>query len=109
MRAVSKSAKTKPAGDNPMTGCAMCHIDVDDEFADSKHKAEGIDCAVCHGLSVAHSKDENNEVKPDRMIARNEIDAFCGDCHPCTRPNAAALATQPIAKHKVCIDCHDTH
>ena len=87
----------------------MCHVDVVDDFADSKHMAKEMTCTECHGPSDAHTMDENNEVNPDRMFAREDIDAFCGDCHPCTRPGAAALATRPDVPVKVCIDCHDAH
>jgi hypothetical protein len=107
--AESQPAKAKPVSDNPMGGCAMCHVDVLDDFAGTKHEAEGVGCTVCHGPSDAHTKDENNEVKPDITFTRKDIDAFCSDCHQCTRPKAAALATRPSAELKVCIDCHGAH
>lgn len=100
------AGKTKT---NPFGGCGMCHVDVLDELAGGEHLAADIGCVRCHGPSKAHLADENNEVKPDRMPSRDQIDSFCGSCHKCTRPvrPVRPAATQP--KPKICTDCHGTH
>ncbi len=92
---------------NPLGGCGQCHVDVVDELAVSLHQKKEIGCVKCHGPSKGHSADENNEVKPDRVIVRKQVDAFCGDCHKCSRPAEPPAADEE--KRKVCIDCHGAH
>ena len=96
-------AEAGPVAANPFGGCDMCHVDVADDVVGTRHQAKGVGCVKCHGRSVAHVRDENNEVKPDRIFPRNRIDAFCNTCHKCSRSDAA----KPI--RKVCTDCHGTH
>lgn len=95
---------------NPMAGCVMCHIDAGDAFKKSRHALEEIGCTDCHGPSKGHVADENNEVKPDEIFARKNVDAVCGDCHECGRPPEAPSPRRrrprPAA---VCIDCHGSH
>ena len=107
-----------PAATDPGTGpaakpsfgmCGMCHIDVVDEVASTRHVARGIDCVKCHGPSRAHIQDENNEAKPDRLFTRATIDAFCGGCHDCLRPSATDPPPDPKPPAKVCTDCHNAH
>ncbi len=86
-----------------MGGCSICHVDVEIESEGSKHVTAGIGCADCHGPSEGHIRDENNEVKPDRLFARSEINSFCADCHKCSLPEA----NRPPPK--VCTDCHGAH
>lgn len=100
----SETANGQPAAENPLGGCDICHVDVEDEFVGTLHHAEAIGCVKCHGPSDGHVADENNEVPPDRLFATADIDAFCGECHECSRPSAA-----PGGKRKVCIDCHGAH
>jgi len=96
-------AEAESVAANPFGGCDMCHIDVADEVVGTRHQAKGVGCVKCHGRSLAHVRDENNEVKPDRVFPRNRIDAFCSTCHKCSRPAAAKPG------RKVCTDCHGTH
>jgi len=86
-----------------MSGCSICHVDVEIESKGSRHLAEGIGCSDCHGSSEGHIRDENNEVKPDRVFARADIDSFCNECHECSLP----AKERPLPK--VCTDCHDPH
>lgn len=92
---------------NPLGGCGMCHVDVMDELAGTRHFAHGVGCIRCHGPSKPHLADENNEVKPDRVYTKKTVDAFCASCHKCSRPHAT-LTTSP-AKPQTCVDCHGAH
>ena len=95
--------------ENPLGGCAGCHVDVEDELKGSIHLAEEVGCVECHGPSDEHVRDENNEAKPDEVFARKDIDRLCGDCHGCSRPRTAKAAAATAADPKVCTDCHHAH
>jgi hypothetical protein len=97
------------ASANPLGGCATCHTDVTDAFATSEHHKRKMRCEDCHGPSLKHIDDENNEVKPDRTFGRKDVDPFCRKCHECTRPGAAAGSTRPASEHKTCTECHEAH
>ncbi|MFQ6131005.1 MAG: hypothetical protein ACE5R4_03140 [Armatimonadota bacterium] len=84
-------------------GCAICHVDVVDKLAESKHPGAGIGCVTCHGPSQGHVTDENNQVKPDVIYGRDEIDAHCVACHACSR---AQPEEPPV---RVCTECHGKH
>jgi hypothetical protein len=92
-----------PLQENPLAGCSLCHVDVEDEFVGSSHFAEKVGCTTCHGPSEGHLADENNEVKPDQVFARKDVDRLCGACHECGRPEKAA------ARAPLCTDCHGHH
>lgn len=94
---------------NPFGGCDMCHLDVADELEDTRHEAKGIGCVQCHGQSIGHIRDENNEVKPDRVFTRKDVDAFCGSCHKCSKPPASKPQSKLKQGQQVCSDCHGTH
>ena len=94
---------------NPLGGCAACHVDVEDEMKGTIHLAEEIGCIECHGPSDGHVRDENNEVKPDEVFARKDVDRLCGECHQCSRPRGGEPAAEPPADRKVCTDCHQPH
>jgi hypothetical protein len=100
---------TELVDENPFAGCDMCHIDIVDELAGTKHEAEGVGCIKCHGPSRSHTQDENNEVKPDMVFVREDIDMFCSGCHQCSRPPATAPSTKPLSAQMVCTDCHGVH
>ena len=90
---------------NPLAGCTLCHVDIEDEFIGSRHFAEEVACIDCHGLSEGHLANENNEIKPDEMFAREDVDRLCGECHKCSR----APEAEASSKGKVCTDCHGAH
>lgn len=92
---------------NPLAGCTMCHTDVENEFVGSVHFKMNIGCTRCHGPSEGHLADENNEVKPDELFARKDVDRLCGICHECRRPKETKAP--PPAEPEVCIDCHGAH
>jgi hypothetical protein len=102
--AVVEKAVEKPAG-NPMGGCGMCHIDIEDELFPSVHFKKKIGCVKCHGRSLAHLADENNEVAPDQMFTKKNTDKLCQTCHDCGRDE---VAEQPET-HKICTQCHGAH
>lgn len=87
-------------------GCDTCHVDVADEVVGTRHQAKSVTCAKCHGKSIGHVRDENNEVKPDRVFTPKTIDAFCGTCHKCDRPDAAK---PPVKQGPTCTHCHGSH
>ena len=99
---VEKNATEK----NPLAGCQQCHVDIEDEYAVSLHFEQKVSCKDCHGPSDGHLADENNEVKPDEVFARKDVDRLCGKCHECSRPTSAE---SPEHRPKVCIDCHGPH
>jgi hypothetical protein len=94
---------------NPMAGCTLCHVDIGDLFAGSKHESAAIGCTTCHGPSKGHVADENNDVKPDEMFARNDVDRICGTCHECTRRIPAGWENLPVEQRQVCTECHGSH
>jgi hypothetical protein len=87
----------------------MCHIDVADKVAGTRHQAKGVRCIKCHGTSLGHVQDENNQVKPDRIFTRRGIDNFCGTCHACSRTKGMAHAAIPAGNGRVCTQCHGAH
>lgn len=94
--------------ENPLGGCAQCHVDCEDELAGTVHLQQSVGCTKCHGPSEAHAADENNEVAPDRVFAQHDVDPFCRTCHECGRGSAS----QPVAadaQKKICTDCHGAH
>ena len=98
-----------PLQDNPLAGCTLCHVDIEDEFVGSLHFEEKVGCTTCHGPSAGHAADENNEVKPDEMFARPVVDRLCEVCHECPRPEPEAPELTADGRRKVCIDCHGPH
>jgi len=115
-----KGKKAKPKGKplyplqpNPLAGCSICHVDVEDEYVGSMHFKKKVGCQTCHGPSKGHVADENNEVKPDHVFNRKSIDNFCTHCHHCKRPQAKKRALTKgkklSSKRKVCTDCHGHH
>jgi hypothetical protein len=92
-----------------LAGCTLCHVDVEDEFVGTAHFTHDVGCRTCHGPSKGHLADENNEVKPDEMFARADVDRLCSDCHECERPGPAQAAGATGPEHKVCTDCHGWH
>jgi hypothetical protein len=98
-----------PLQDNPLAGCSLCHVDIEDEFVVSKHFDEKIGCKTCHGPSEEHLADENNEVKPDELFARSDVDRLCGVCHDCGREEERQPTPGREGEPEVCTDCHGPH
>ncbi len=98
-----------PLQENPLAGCTLCHVDIEDQFLGSIHFEEKVGCRTCHGPSEGHVADENNEVKPDEMFARRDVDRLCGRCHECPRPVPAKPELTADGQAKVCTDCHGPH
>ena len=98
-----------PLQENPLAGCSICHVDIEDQFVGSLHFKEKVGCKTCHGPSEGHLADENNEVKPDEVYARKDVDRLCGRCHECARPKPSDPEVAAAQRQKVCIDCHGAH
>lgn len=92
-----------------LSGCDLCHIDVVDEYVGTLHFKEGIGCIKCHGASDGHVRDENNDVKPEEVFARPDVDRLCGECHECCRTISPARTATDRARRQVCTDCHGAH
>ena len=115
--AAAKEGETQPAGElgeyplqeNPLSGCSLCHVDIEDEFVGTLHFEEKVGCITCHGPSEGHLADENNEVKPDEMFAQADVDRLCERCHECFRPKPEKPELTAEGQRKVCIDCHGPH
>ncbi|MBL7041326.1 MAG: hypothetical protein ISR77_22000 [Pirellulaceae bacterium] len=110
----SKKAKPRlpgkyPLQPNPLAGCSLCHVDVEDEYVGTAHFKESVGCKTCHGPSKGHLADENNEVKPDEMFARKNVDRLCAECHDCDRPEPTKTLKGKDKNAPVCIDCHGHH
>jgi len=59
----------------------VCHINLEEEELVDIHRPMGVGCETCHGLSDAHSSDEDNLTAPDIMWAKNRINSRCMTCH----------------------------
>jgi hypothetical protein len=94
---------------NPLAGCELCHVDVEDKFTPSLHFAERVACVDCHGLSEGHVANENNDVKPDVVFDRKNTDPLCEECHACSRPEDSRPAKAPPEGPAICTDCHAHH
>jgi formate-dependent nitrite reductase cytochrome c552 subunit len=102
--------KTKASPEkNPLAGCLQCHVNVEKKFVKSLHFKKKISCTDCHGPSQGHVADENNDVKPDQVFARKDVDRLCSKCHDCGRTITAAEKALPADKRQVCSQCHRAH
>jgi len=119
-RSTSEEAKSQPDAKpdasaeyplqaNPLAGCSLCHVDIEDEFVGSLHFEEKVGCITCHGPSEGHLADENNEVKPDEAFARPDVHRLCERCHECSRPKPQKPELTQDCQRKVCTDCHGAH
>lgn len=102
-------SETEAVAANPLGGCGMCHVDVEDEFIGSLHDTEAVGCVKCHGPSKGHSADENNDVLPDHIFAGKEIDKMCEECHECSRSGPRSLDVGADGQRKLCTECHGAH
>lgn len=94
---------------NPLAGCSLCHVDVEDEFVGTVHFEEKIGCKTCHGPSEGHLADENNEVKPDQLFVGESVNRVCSRCHECGRSSASETFAGEQEETRVCTDCHGHH
>lgn len=105
----ASTSTTLPGQKNPLAGCQQCHVDVEDEYMPTVHFQEKVACTDCHGPSKGHLADENNEVKPDQLFARKDVDHECERCHECERPAEPKRIPKSSPEYKVCTDCHGHH
>ncbi|MBI5091602.1 MAG: TIM barrel protein [Candidatus Hydrogenedentes bacterium] len=90
--------------------CYVCHLNYQKETFAQKHKAAGVGCETCHGVSDKHSEDEDNVTPPDVMYPKEGIAPLCAVCHPNDDLKKGgkhdALFTNPAAETKACMECH---
>ena len=93
--------------------CLVCHGNYQDEELAVIHAAVGVGCVNCHGLSLAHSEDEEHLIPPDIMYAKDKINVSCMVCHSvetlCDKKEHEMLVGDPAADESVCTDCHGKH
>ena len=92
---------------NPLAGCVMCHVDVEYEYVGSPHFAKQMGCRQCHGPSEGHIADENNDVKPDGVFNKENVEDLCGTCHPVSAGPELSFSSGSHALG--CTDCHGYH
>lgn len=100
------AAKPEPA-DNSY--CYVCHANYEEEKLTHVHQPQGVGCERCHGPSVKHSGDEDGLSPPDRMFAKEDIDAFCITCHPEDRLRKEEIHREWMAdspRDGTCNECH---
>ena len=96
------------AQENPMAGCLQCHVDTEKSYLSSAHHRDAeMGCVDCHGPSEGHVGNENNEVLPDEVFARKNVDRLCSECHDCSRETSRPTSADELPK--VCTDCHAAH
>jgi len=122
-RAKAHAALRGSAGEMPGDNefCLPCHMNFTNETLAAKHLAQGISCAMCHGLSYEHMNDETSRTKPDVLFGRSETAEFCNRCHvEHADPDAVAAFLAEwknrtrengrlILQQATCTDCHGEH
>ena len=103
----SSSASQPESEVNPLAGCVMCHADVEYEYVGSPHFAQKMGCRQCHGPSEGHIADENNDVKPEGLFNRDNVEELCETCHQF--PDGAQPSFSAAGNTQVCTDCHGYH
>jgi hypothetical protein len=92
--------------------CLVCHLNYEKEDLAKTHKAEGIGCETCHGMSDKHSEDEDSITPPDIMYPEDRIVPLCFECHK--KDDLIEEAPLPHEKlfsgeapePKPCTECH---
>ena len=74
--------------------CSDCHKVVYDQWKDSPHAANGVECTVCHGETTAQD------------FAGTPGLSTCDACHS---DQVAQLKSDPFMKGKTCVSCHQAH
>ena len=101
--------KAKPEADNGP--CLVCHLNFGFEELATTHASANVGCIRCHGISMAHSEDEENTTPPDQMFAKAKVNSSCLECHEkgslsdTHKPVLSGEATE----NKYCSDCHGKH
>ena len=117
----SAAAAEKQPADNSL--CYVCHLTMQNDEITTKHLAQGIGCAKCHGASHDHMHDEMLMTKPDLLHGRKEVVGMCSQCHD--KPHEAKQQEHKafldkwrghdrpngrvVTDASICTDCHGTH
>lgn len=106
---VPAGAKVWQAADN--SRCLVCHLNYDEEPLAAKHAAANVGCIKCHGVSSAHSSDEDHATAPDTMYPREKIAPACLKCHGGEnwKSQHKMIGDESQLKEKVCTQCHGEH
>lgn len=97
--------------------CYVCHGNYREDELAIAHGMQEISCINCHGDSFDHRNDEDNITPPDKMFARDKVDALCSGCHEEHIAEPALVVKRWLercpdkkdARDLVCTDCHFDH
>ena len=73
------------------------------------HEPKGVGCETCHGISDTHSEDEDSLIPPDVIFPRQNVGAFCLQCHEKSELLETDDAHQKFfdgKSEKTCTNCH---
>jgi hypothetical protein len=97
--------------------CFVCHGNYRSEAFVLSHAKNKVGCIQCHGPSLPHQRDEDHRIPPDKMFARQAVDAMCQACHE--EHNVPAVKVLKRWRERcpqradpgdiVCTDCHNEH
>ena len=85
--------------------CFFCHIDAVEQWMESRHYKNEIDCVGCHGESEDHIRVEDNTIRPGVYFTEGGTTdiKFCREsCHE-------ELPADPHEKVDDCVSCHLAH
>lgn len=95
------------AGGADNSRCHACHANYKREKLCVTHAVANVGCETCHGPSDKHCSDEDNITPPDRMYAKEKINAACLVCHAAGDLSSLCKSVlEGAAKEKTCTDCH---
>jgi len=106
--------------------CFVCHANYQDEALSLTHAKANVGCTRCHGLSAAHSTDEDGLTAPDRMFRKQVLRLNCLTCHDWLeliasdrtnalrtdlpiKPDHQAVLERRVRDKPFCTDCHGEH
>lgn len=85
--------------------CLTCHDQREGHrfFAASRHAAEGLSCASCHGVHKAKAPVQG-------VLRQGSTTALCLSCHKSMEKSLFTRSRHPLREGKMeCTSCHDPH
>ncbi len=106
---VQAQQKAKPVADNGP--CLVCHLNFGFEELAQTHADANVGCIRCHGISMAHSEDEENTTPPDQMFAKAKVNSSCLECHekPSLGDTHKPVLSGEATESQYCSECHGKH